>query len=237
MLNEDLKILIKEKEKEIYKKNDNDNYDIIFKLIIIGDSGVGKSSLALNITRNIFIPNIESTLGFEYAVWNLQIEDKKVKLEIWDTCGQEIYRSLISSFYKRSSLAIMIYSIDNKESFKHLEEWLNEIKTYSNPNIKIVLIGNKCDLEENREIKKEEGEKFSNEHNFSFFMETSAKTGFNAKNLFKEAAKILYKEYIDLKKSFHSSESSLDSSSKTLASFLSVEIDNENEYRRKKCFC
>ena len=236
MLNEDIKKVTKEKGKEILKQKFNDNYDICFKLIIIGDSGVGKSSLALNATNNIFFQDIKSTIGFEFLDFNLKIQEKKVRLQIWDTCGQEAYRSLISSFYRKSSLAIMIYSIDNEDSFKHLEEWLNEIKANSNPNIKIILIGNKCDLEENRKIKKEDGEKFSKEHNLNFFMEASAKTGFNAKNLFKEAAKILYKEYINLKKSFHSSIASSNSSSKNLTSYLKVEIDNENE-NRKKCFC
>ena len=131
--------------------------------------------------------------------FNVKVEDTSVKLQIWDTCGQEVYRSLISSFYRSASLAIVVYSIDNEESFTHIEKWLNDIKTQSNPNVKIFLIGNKADLEEKREVTKEAGEKFFNDHNISFFTETSAKTGLNVQNVFIEAAKLLYLEHEEMK--------------------------------------
>jgi small GTP-binding protein len=129
-----------------------DQYDLSFKLIVIGDCGVGKSCLTMRATKEYFEEFYSPTVGFEFFTFNLKLNDKVIKLQIWDTCGQEVYRSLISSFYRNSSLAIMVYAIDNDESFKHLESWLNEIRTHSNPDVKIFLIGNKIDLEEKRKI-------------------------------------------------------------------------------------
>jgi small GTP-binding protein len=87
-------------------------YDLSFKIIVVGDSGVGKSCLAMKATKNLFNDNFVSTIGFEYFVFNMQIDKKVIKLQIWDTCGQETYRSLVTNFYRSSSLAIIVYSID-----------------------------------------------------------------------------------------------------------------------------
>ena len=117
-------------------------------------------------------------------------------MQIWDTCGQEIYKSLISNFYRNSSLAIILYSIDNKESFEHAENWLTDLKSQANPDVRIFLVGNKCDLEDERKVSKEEGLKFKNDQGLDLFMETSAKTGHNARNVLIEAAKMLYQDYL-----------------------------------------
>ena len=126
----------------------------------------------------------------------MKVNDKVIKLQIWDTCGQEIYKSLISNFYRNSSLAVLVYAIDNKESFNHVENWLNDLKSQANPDVRIFLVGNKADLEEDRKIKKEEGVKYKEDQHLDLFMETSAKTGHNARNVLVEAAKILYKDYL-----------------------------------------
>ena len=174
-------------------------YDLSFKIIIIGDSGVGKSSLTLRATKNQFQDYYNATVGFEFFSQNIKIDDTIIKLQMWDTCGQEIYRSLISSFYKNSSLAMIMYSIEDEESFRHLDYWIKEIKNNSNPDIKIILIGNKVDLEDKRTVSKEEEEKFAKENGIEEVYETSAKTGFNAKNIFCRAAQILYKEHLNYK--------------------------------------
>ena len=137
-----------------------------------------------------------STVGIEFFTVNIKFKDKIIKLQIWDTCGQEIYKSLISNFYRNSSLAVLVYAIDNKESFNHVENWLNDLKSQANPDVRIFLVGNKADLEEDRKIKKEEGEKYKEDQHLDLFMETSAKTGHNARNVLVEAAKILYKDYL-----------------------------------------
>ena len=176
---------------------DSSNYDLNFKLIIIGDAGVGKSSITTKATKDYFDDSYTTTIGFEFFSLNLMINDQIIKLQIWDTCGQEIYRSLISSFYRNSSLAFLVYSIDSYESFGNLKNWLNELKIHSNPDIKLFLIGNKIDLVDNRKIEESQGQEFAKENNFSYFMETSAKDGTNVKESFIYAAKLLYNEHLN----------------------------------------
>ena len=180
-------------------QEDYAQYDLSFKIIVIGDSGVGKSCLTTKAVKNNFEEYYQATVGFEFLTFNLKLNDNVIKLQIWDTCGQEIYRSLISNFYRNSALAIMLYSIDNKDSFLHTENWLSELKNQANPEVRIFLIGNKADLEDNRVISKEEGENFKVKNNLDFFAETSAKTGYNARNILVEAAKCLYKDYLALR--------------------------------------
>ena len=175
---------------------ESSSYDLNFKLIIIGDAGVGKSCLTTRATKDYFEENYSTTIGFEFFSLNIKVNEKTIKLQIWDTCGQEIYRSLISSFYRNSSLAFLVYSIDNIESFNNLTNWLNDLKNQSNPDIKIFLIGNKEDLNDDRKILFEDGEKFTKDNNFDLFFENSAKSGFNSKKVFMEAAKLLYLEHL-----------------------------------------
>jgi len=120
----------------------------------------------------------------------MKINDLVIKMQIWDTCGQEIYKSLISNFYRNSSLAVIVYSIDNKESFEHAENWLTDLKSQANPDVRIFLVGNKSDLEDERKVSKDDGLKFKNDQGLDLFMETSAKTGYNARNVLIEAAKM-----------------------------------------------
>ena len=176
---------------------DYPQYDLSFKLIFIGDSGVGKSCLTSKAVKNTFEDYYQATVGFEFLTYNLKLNDKVIKMQIWDTCGQEIYKSLITNFYRNSSLAIVTYSIDSKESFVHAENWLNDLRSQANPDVRIFLVGNKADLEEERKVSKEEGEKYKEDQNLDLFMETSSKTGYNAKNVLIEAAKILYKDYLN----------------------------------------
>ncbi len=216
--------------------DDSPSFDLSFKIIIVGDQGVGKSCLAIKASRNYFEDFYSPTVGFEFVSFNVKVQEKIIKLQIWDTCGQEVYRSLISSFYRSASLAIVVYSIDNEESFTHIEKWLNDIKTQSNPNVKIFLIGNKADLEEKREVTKEAGEKFFNDHNISFFTETSAKTGLNVQNVFIEAAKLLYLEHEEMKTritrpgSFTNTITNIYDSDK-----INIEDEDEDNKKKKKC--
>ena len=174
---------------------DYTSFDMSFKLIVIGDSGVGKSCLTNNAIKNTFDDAYNATVGFEFFTFNIRFNGKVVKLQIWDTCGQEVYRSLITNFYRNSSLAMMVYSINSKESFDNVEMWLRELRTHSNPDVKVFLIGNKSDLEAEREVTTEQGENFYKQNNLSLFMESSAKTGFNTQKIFVKAAEILYEDY------------------------------------------
>ena len=168
-------------------------YDLNFKIIIIGNIGVGKSCLSLKATKGIFIEEYTSTVGFEFYCFNVKINDKIVKLQIWDTCGQEAYRSLIQNFYRNASLAIVVYSIEDKNSFDDINIWLKQVKTYGTSSCKIFLIGNKIDSDF-REVSYEQGLKCKNDFFFDCFMETSAKEGINTRELFVNAATVLYEE-------------------------------------------
>ena len=219
--------------------DDFSNFDLSFKIILVGDSGVGKSCLSIKASRNYFEDFYSPTVGFEFLTFNVKVEDQNIKLQIWDTCGQEVYRSLISSFYRSASLAIIVYSIDSEESFSNIEKWLNDIKSQSNPNIKIFLIGNKADLEDKRQVTKEKGENFYKQNKLSFFTETSAKTGFNVQNVFIEVAKVLYKEHQEIKNriSRPGSMAPVPYTPEIPDNNIALETgeDNDDKPRKKKC--
>ena len=134
---------------------DPGDFDLSFKLIVIGDSGVGKSCLAVKATKDVFDSIYSPTIGFEFMTFFVKIEDVNIKLQVWDTCGQEVYRSLINSFYHNSSLALLVYAINEENTFNNMESWVNEIRTQGNPDINIFIIGNKVDLENQRVVSKE----------------------------------------------------------------------------------
>ena len=169
-------------------------YDLCFKIIVIGNCGVGKTSLTYQAVQEKFSTAYHSTVGLDFFTMFLKIEDKIIKLQIWDTCGQEVYRSLVKNFYRDASLALMVYSIDDEKSFQDIDLWIKELKTCSNPDSKMILIGNKSDLE-NRQITYEIGKSFAKDYDFVDFLETSAKTGYNAKEVFIKSTKILYNNY------------------------------------------
>ena len=203
--------------------------DISFKVIIIGDCGVGKSSISLKATKNQFLEQYKTTIGFEFFIFNIKINNLNINLQIWDTCGQETFKSLISNFYKNSSLAIIVYAIDNINSFNNINMWIKDLKQFSNPNIKIILIGNKNDLNDKRVIQFEKGKEFSKDYNFDLFFETSAKNGFNVKNVFIDAAKILYLEYME----YVNIKTNLIKEKKIV--IHKKENGNEDERNKKKC--
>ncbi len=183
----------------ISNNGDIGKYDYSFKMIVIGDAGVGKSCLTNRAAKEKFLSDYSPTVGFEFLTFSTNIENKIIKLQIWDTCGQEVYRSLITNFYRNVSLAMMVYSIDSRESFIHINQWLKEVRLHSHPDVKIILIGNKSDLENERVVNYEEAKKFKEENQILYFEETSAKTGINSKEVFEEAAKILYNEHKNYK--------------------------------------
>ena len=139
-------------------------FDLSFKLIVIGDSGVGKSCLTTMATKNIFEESYSATIGFEFFTFNIKLNGKIIKLQIWDTCGQELYRSLITNFYRNSSLAIIVYNVTDRNSFENVDLWFKELRTHSNPNVKVFLIGNKIDLEDQRKVQTEEGVKYAEQY-------------------------------------------------------------------------
>ena len=220
--------------------DDSPSFDLSFKIIIVGDQGVGKSCLAIKASRNYFEDFYSPTVGFEFVSFNVKVQEKIIKLQIWDTCGQEVYRSLISSFFRSASLAIIVYSIDTEDSFNNIEKWLNDIKTQSNPDIKIFLIGNKADLEDKRRLTKEQGEQLCKDHKLAFFMETSAKTGFNVQNVFIQVAKELYLQHEEIKNRVSRPGTMimpLPEDNNNNNNLVKLEIEEEQNTKRKKFCC
>ena len=178
---------------EILKEAPKD-IELNFKVIVIGDVSVGKTCLTNMAINNKFIvtsPNINIE-SFDFII---KLDEKIIKLQILDTAGQEAYRSLITRYYKGAGLAMIVYSIDSKETFNNIPSWIRDVREHSSPDIKLFLIGNKADLEEEREIEFNDAKNFAKENGFDYVKETSAKNGLNAKEVFIQAAKILYMEY------------------------------------------
>ena len=181
----------------------NPNEELLnYKIILVGDSGVGKTCILMRAVNNRYTDAYQATIGFEFLLLYFQVNDVKIKLQIWDTCGQEIYRSLIQGFFRNTTATVLVYSKTNRSSFDNLGMWIKDIKNNTEQDMPILLIGNKCD-EENRniDVTKEEGEEYSKQYNLKYFNETSAKNGYNINEIFEEVAKIVYKEYYLKRKS------------------------------------
>ena len=176
------------------------NYDFLLKYIIIGDAAVGKSNLLLRFTQGDFKTEYQLTIGVEFGAKNLNIGNKNFRLQIWDTAGQENYRSITRAYYKNSVCAILVYDISNRESFEHISNWIEDCLAQSPKTVFMVLVGNKSDLD-NRQVTYEEGKEMAEKSNLMFF-ETSAKTGDNVDKIFEESAKEINKKigegYYDL---------------------------------------
>ena len=175
----------------------NPNEELInFKIILVGDSSVGKTCLLMRAVNNKFTENYQATIGFEFLIMYYQVNNVKIKLQIWDTCGQEIYRSLIQGFYRNTSATLIVYSKSDRKSFDNLNSWVKDVKNNTEQDITIFLIANKCDEDSKSiEVTKEDGEEFTKQYNFKYFSEVSAKTGYKINDVFEEVAKTVYKDY------------------------------------------
>lgn len=163
----------------------------LFKYIIIGDSGVGKSCLLLQFTDKRFESSHDLTIGVEFGARMITIGDKLVKLQVWDTAGQESFRSITRSYYRGAAGALLVYDVTRRETFDHLQSWLEDCSENSNMNLTILLIGNKCDMVEKREVSEEEGRAFAAKNNL-MFIETSAKTAHNVEEAFLRTGQAIY---------------------------------------------
>ena len=186
--------------------NDSFDYEYLFKILLIGNSNVGKSSLFLRYVDEIWKDNFVPTIGVDFKIKSIKIDNKTIKLQIWDTAGQERFRSLLSSYFKGANGILLLYDITNVNSFKSLSNWLIEIEKNSSKNVKKILIGNKCDLNDLRKIPINKGKEFADTYNMKF-IETSAKNNVNINECFNILGKELLNN-LDLKlnkkdKNFH----------------------------------
>jgi len=167
------------------------SYAYLFKYIIIGDTGVGKSCLLLQFTDKRFQPVHDLTIGVEFGARMINIDGKQIKLQIWDTAGQESFRSITRSYYRGAAGALLVYDITRRDTFNHLTSWLEDAQQHANSNMTIMLIGNKSDLEHKRQVSHQEGEEFAKRHGLAF-LETSSKTAQNVEDAFVGTAKKIF---------------------------------------------
>ena len=158
-------------------------YDYLFKLILVGDSYVGKTNILSKYIKDEFNLNTKSTIGVEFGTKILKIEDKIIKAQIWDTAGQERYKSITSTYYKGAKGAFIVYDITNRLTFESVDKWIQDLNLNSDKNITLLLIGNKKDLADKREVTTEEGEEKAKSFGLAF-LETSALTGENIDKVF-----------------------------------------------------
>ena len=175
---------------------DEDNYDYIYKIVLIGDSGVGKTNLFLRYLKNKFDYNSKATVGVEFGSKNIKIDDTIIKAQIWDTAGQERYRSITSAYYKGSHGALVVYDVTKTESFNNVDKWISDLRNNTDAKLVIMLIGNKIDLEKERTVKPEEGQEKSNE-NEVVYIETSALDSRNVEKAFEDIVTKIHKTYIN----------------------------------------
>lgn len=166
------------------------NYDKFFRYIIVGDIAVGKSCILLQFTDNKFRVQHELTVGVEFGAKTIELNRKVIKIQIWDTAGQEQFQAITRTYYKGAIGALLVYDITRRETFTHVKKWLQEVKVNSSKNICVILIGNKKDLEDRRKVSFEEGERFARENEI-MFLETSAKTAFNVGEAFTLSAQAI----------------------------------------------
>lgn len=160
-----------------------DKIDYVFKVVLIGDSAVGKSQILARFARNEFSLDSKATIGVEFQTRTLVIQHKSVKAQIWDTAGQERYRAVTSAYYRGAVGALLVYDITKRQSFDHIPRWLEELRSHADKNIIIMLVGNKSDLEDQRAVSTEDAKEFAQKEGL-FFLETSALEATNVESAF-----------------------------------------------------
>ncbi len=213
-----------------------------YKTILIGDPGVGKSSLVSRYIDNKKPGPYDLTIGVDYTakiltVFDTENNETKVKLQIWDTAGQEAFKSITSTYYKTTIGVIVVFDLTSYESYEHINQWINDVKEVAPKNITIILIGNKLDLTHERQVSKKEVEEYAKKHDIDY-IETSAMSGHLVEHIFKKLAQDIYNKYPD---SYFKNKDNLEivgiKSNKTNTGNSKVDFDSKSNNRLRSCSC
>ncbi|KAK2704320.1 ras-related protein Rab-8A-like [Artemia franciscana] len=158
-------------------------YDHLFKLLLIGDSGVGKTCILFRFSEDAFNSTFISTIGIDFKIRTIEIDGKRIKLQIWDTAGQERFRTITTAYYRGAMGIMLVYDITNERSFENIKNWVRNIEEHASSDVEKMILGNKCDMNDRRQVSKERGEQLALEYGIRF-METSAKASINVENAF-----------------------------------------------------
>jgi len=171
-------------------------YDYLIKLLLIGDSGVGKSCLLLRFSDDSFTPSFITTIGIDFKIRTIELEGKRIKLQIWDTAGQERFRTITTAYYRGAMGILLVYDVTDEKSFSNIRNWIRNIEQHATDNVNKMLVGNKCDMADKRVVEPERGKALADEYSIKF-METSAKSSINVEEAFITLAKDIKKRLID----------------------------------------
>ncbi|XP_034032355.1 ras-related protein Rab-8B-like [Thalassophryne amazonica] len=158
-------------------------YDYLFKLLLIGDSGVGKTCLLFRFSEDSFNTTFISTIGIDFKIRTIELEGKRVKLQIWDTAGQERFRTITTAYYRGAMGIMLVYDICNEKSFENIKNWIRNIEEHASSDVEKMILGNKCDMTDRRQVSKDRGEKLAIDYGVKF-LETSAKSSLNVEEAF-----------------------------------------------------
>ncbi|KAI2589426.1 RAB8A, member RAS oncogene family [Homo sapiens] len=156
-------------------------YDYLFKLLLIGDSGVGKTCVLFRFSEDAFNSTFISTIGIDFKIRTIELDGKRIKLQIWDTAGQERFRTITTAYYRGAMGIMLVYDITNEKSFDNIRNWIRNIEEHASADVEKMILGNKCDVNDKRQVSKERGEKLALDYGIKF-METSAKANINVEN-------------------------------------------------------
>jgi len=172
-----------------------EGHDFLWKVVVIGDSGVGKSNLIDRYTKDQFREETKTTIGVEFGHKQIKVDGKDIKAQIWDTAGQERFRALTRGYYRGAMGALLVYSVTNRASFDNCDPWLEELIHHADPGIIVMLVGNKTDMTDQRDVTTEEGTEFARKNNLHF-VETSAKDSTNVSEAFERLIRAIYKQHV-----------------------------------------